>query len=75
VEENSLIEEFLERLHSFKQPVLILTGPGTVAYHRRINELLEKEFPNSTLKEIAGGHSAPQEAVADFIKAINDFIN
>lgn len=64
----------MERLHAFKQPVLILTGRGTVAFHRRINQLLKTEFPNSTLKEIAGGHSAPQEAVKEFIQAIQDFI-
>jgi pimeloyl-ACP methyl ester carboxylesterase len=62
------------RLHRFKQPVLILTGSGTAAFHRRINELLKTEFPNATLKEIAGGHSAPQEAVQDFIHAIKEFI-
>lgn len=64
----------IERLHSFKQPVLILTGEGTVAFHRRINELLAKEFPVVTSKEIAGGHSAPQAAVNEFIGAIKKFI-
>ena len=64
----------LRRLHGFKQPVLVLTGKGTVAFHRRINELLAKEFPQATLKEIAGGHSAPQAAVHEFIEAIIHFI-
>lgn len=64
----------IERLHSFKQPVLILTGKGTVAFHRRINELLMKEFPVATAKEIAGGHSAPQVAVNEFIQAIQKFL-
>jgi pimeloyl-ACP methyl ester carboxylesterase len=64
----------LQRLHAFKKPVLILTGRGTVPFHHRINQLLEMEFPNSTAKDIAGGHSAPQEAVKEFIHAIRDFI-
>lgn len=64
----------LSRLHAFKQPVLILTGKGTVAFHKRINELLAEEFPIATMKEITGGHSAPQEAVLEFIKAIREFI-
>lgn len=64
-----------ERLRAFKKPVLILTGKGTVAFHCRINQLLQREFPDSTLKEIAGGHSAPKEAVKEFIQAIKDFIN
>lgn len=64
----------LSRLHGFKPPVLILTGKGTVAFHRRINELLAEEFPMTMMKEIAGGHSAPQEAVREFIEAIREFI-
>lgn len=62
------------RLHSFRQPVLILTGKGTVAFHRRINQLLEAEFPNATSKEISGGHSAPQAAMGEFIQVLKDFI-
>jgi pimeloyl-ACP methyl ester carboxylesterase len=65
----------LARLNNFKKPVLILTGKGTVAFHRRINELLAEEFPLATAKEIAGGHSAPQAAVHEFIDAIKGFFN
>jgi pimeloyl-ACP methyl ester carboxylesterase len=64
----------LHRLKAFKQPVLILTGTGTVAFHRRINQLLAAEFPVITSKEIAGGHSAPQAAVNEFIEALKGFI-
>ncbi|GAA4459505.1 alpha/beta hydrolase [Nibrella saemangeumensis] len=64
----------ITRLHAFKQPVLLLTGKGTVAFHRRINQLLAEEFPRVTAKEIAGGHSAPQAAVQEFINAIQEFI-
>jgi pimeloyl-ACP methyl ester carboxylesterase len=64
----------ISRLHLFKQPVLILTGTGTVAFHRRINQILTEEFPIATAKEIAGGHSAPKAAVKEFIQAIQEFI-
>lgn len=64
----------LARLNNFKRPVLILTGEGTVSFHRRINELLAEEFPVSSIKEIAGGHSAPQAAVMEFIEAIKGFL-
>jgi pimeloyl-ACP methyl ester carboxylesterase len=64
----------LVRLNDFKQPVLILTGKGTVAFHRRINQLLAEEFPLAIAKEIAGGHSAPQAAVQEFIEAVKNFI-
>jgi hypothetical protein len=64
----------ISRLNLFKPPVLILTGMGTVAFHRRINQILAEEFPNATSKEIAGGHSAPQAAVKEFIEAIQEFL-
>ena len=64
----------INRLHDFKKPVLLLTGKGTVFFHRRINELLAEEFPVASVKEIAGGHSAPQVAVTEFIQAIQQFI-
>ena len=63
------------RLHSFRQPVLLLTGTGTVPFHRRINQLLLAELPNAILKEIAGAHSAPQVAAGEFIQAIKEFID
>lgn len=64
----------LTRVQDFKKPVLLLTGSGTVFFHRRINELLAKEFPVVSIKEIPGGHSAPQVAVTEFIQAIQEFI-
>ncbi len=64
----------IKRLQSFKQPVLILTGAGTVAYHKRINQLLAVELPEAKSKDIAGGHSAPQSAVDEFIQILIEFV-
>ncbi len=64
----------IEQLHSFKKPVLILTGKGTVTFHKRINELLAAELPFASIREIAGGHAAPQVAVNEFIQALTEFI-
>jgi pimeloyl-ACP methyl ester carboxylesterase len=64
----------LHRLNSFKKPVLILTGEGTVEFHRHINQLLASEFRFAAVKEIPGGHAAPQAAVEEFIIAIKQFI-
>ena len=64
----------IARVNSFRRQVLLLTGKGTVAFHRRINEILLTEFPKAKLKEIAGGHSAPQVSVGEFIQAIKRFI-
>jgi hypothetical protein len=54
--------------------VLLINGASTVAFHKRINQLLAAEFPNSFQKEIPGGHNAPVAYPADFIKAMTDFI-
>jgi pimeloyl-ACP methyl ester carboxylesterase len=64
----------LKRLQSFRQPVLILTGAGTVAYHQRINQLLAVELPGAKSKDIPGGHTAPQAAVDEFIQTIVEFV-
>ena|ERR1051326_353336 len=64
----------IKNLHRFKKPVLLMNGSSTVAFHKRINELLAAEFPNVTRKEIPGGHNAPVASSKQFIDAITDFI-
>jgi len=64
----------VENLQHFKKPVLLINGSSTVAFHKRINQLLATEFPNSSQKEIPGGHNAPTAYPAEFIRAMTDFI-
>lgn len=64
----------IRRLHRFQKPVLIINGSFTVAFHKRINELLAAEFPNTEKKEIPGGHNAPVAYSKEFIKTLIDFI-
>lgn len=64
----------IKNLNRFKKPVLMMNGSSTVAFHKRINELLFAEFPDATKKEIPGGHNAPVASANEFIKTVIDFI-
>ena len=64
----------MKKLHGFNKPVLMINGSSTVAFHKRINELLAAKLPNAIKKEIPGGHNAPVVSQAEFIKAVSDFI-
>ena len=61
------------RLRAFTRPVLIVTGKSTVAFHRRVNDLLASNLPGAERAELPGGHSAPWTARAEFISSIESF--
>lgn len=63
-----------ERLKAFQRPVLILTGSDTVAFHRRINDILAASFPLVERAELAGGHTAPVTAREDFLAKLRAFL-
>jgi len=65
----------LARLQAFRRPVLIMTGSGTVAFHRRINEVLAENFPVVERVEVRGGHTAPVTAVEEFAAKLTAFIS
>jgi pimeloyl-ACP methyl ester carboxylesterase len=62
------------RLKSFRRPVLIMTGANTVAFHRRINDILAANFPMAERVELAGGHTAPVTAPEDFVAKLRAFL-
>ncbi len=64
----------LTKLNSFKQPVLIVTGSETVEFHRRIDELLASEFPNSKAVIVPGGHAIPVTAQKELLTYLIEFI-
>ena len=70
----NLYQTEINKLQTFKKPVLLINGSSTVAFHKRINELLASEFPHSIKKEVPGGHNAPVASSKDFIQALKDFI-
>jgi pimeloyl-ACP methyl ester carboxylesterase len=63
-----------ERLKTFRRPVLIMTGTETVAFHRRINDILAGDFPMAERVELTGGHSAPVTAREEFVAKLRAFL-
>lgn len=63
-----------KQLNKFKKPVLIITGTQTVAFHKKINEILTKEFPSAKEIFLKGGHAIPTTAPLELAKAIRELI-
>jgi pimeloyl-ACP methyl ester carboxylesterase len=63
-----------ERLQQFQKPVLIITGKQTVAFHKRIDELLADELPNAKAVTMEGGHLCPVTHPKEFLKILLEFI-
>jgi 3-oxoadipate enol-lactonase len=64
----------LRKLQSFTKPVLVVTGSTTVAFHKRIDEILVSKFQNSKGVMIPGGHSFPATAPNELLHYLKDFI-
>src|SRR5262245_38103787 len=62
------------RLKSFRKPVLIVTGSTTVAFHRRINDILAGYFPMVERVELSGGHGAVASSADQFLVALRGFL-
>ena len=60
----------LERL---PVPTLIVTGADTVAFHRRINEVLARRLPRSHTFELGAGHNSPAAAPDHFVTEWQQF--
>lgn len=63
-----------KQLNEFKKPVLIITGTQTAAFHKKINEILAKEFPSAKELFLKSGHAIPTTAPLELTKAIREFI-
>jgi pimeloyl-ACP methyl ester carboxylesterase len=55
-----------DRLKQFRKPVLLMTGVGTVVFHRQIQDLLAATLPAVARADVSGGHSAPTASRDDF---------
>jgi pimeloyl-ACP methyl ester carboxylesterase len=64
----------LERLQQFRKPALIITGKQTVAFHKRINELLADQLPNAKTVTMEGGHLCPVTHPQEFLKILVEFV-
>jgi pimeloyl-ACP methyl ester carboxylesterase len=64
-----------KKLHQFQKPVLIITGTQTVPFHKRINELLKKEFSFAKTASLQGGHTAVNTNPDEFVQCLLKFLN
>ena len=63
------------KVRSLKVPVLLINGENTGAMTRAIVEEFAKVLPNAERVEIKGaGHGSPREKPADFVNAVEDFM-
>ncbi|MDQ3683799.1 MAG: alpha/beta hydrolase [Bacteroidota bacterium] len=73
----SVIGKYLinfKKLYQFKQPVLIITGTQTVAFHKRINELLTAAFPFARKVSVQSDHAIPATAPRELVKYLLEFL-
>ena len=61
------------RLTRLGNPVLIVTGSDTVAFHRRINRMLLQLLPRATELEVRGGHNSPVVSPDQFLSGWRAF--
>ncbi len=63
-----------KKLHDFKKPVLIITGSETVAFHKKVNELLVSQFSHSRTGSLPGGHTSIYQNAEAFIQILTGFL-
>ncbi|MCW3117706.1 MAG: hypothetical protein JWM28_1788, partial [Chitinophagaceae bacterium] len=65
----------IQRLLSFRRPVMIVTGNQTAVFHKRINELLLSLLPDATSLILEGSHAAcTSNAHNEFMNAAKEFM-
>jgi pimeloyl-ACP methyl ester carboxylesterase len=64
----------VNRLKTFRRPVLVVTGSSTVSFHRRINDILATHLARAERAELPGGHGASASAKDQFVDKIRAFL-
>jgi hypothetical protein len=54
--------------------LLIVTGATTVPFHRRINEVLAGQIPNSQRAELPGSHASVITSMELFVSVLLAFL-
>lgn len=67
-------QESPEAIRRVDVPVLLVNGAQTVGFHKRINELLSRRFPNVQVAEISGTHGASRTSPVEFLAVIRPFL-
>jgi pimeloyl-ACP methyl ester carboxylesterase len=65
----------INRVKTFKRPVLIVTGADTISFHRRIDEILTTEFPAAQRLDLPGGHGAIASDASLFVRKFMEFVS
>ena len=55
------------RLGGLRIPALVVTGADTVAFHRRINDVLVRTLPRAEALELPAGHNSPAAMPDHFV--------
>ncbi|MBD0333026.1 MAG: alpha/beta hydrolase [Chitinophagaceae bacterium] len=63
-----------EKLHSFKKPVLIVTGTTTIEPNKTIDKLLSREFSNVKAASLPGDHIAVYQKPEAFVQVLKVFL-
>lgn len=63
-----------KKLQTFQKPVLIITGTQTVPFHKRIDELLTREFSSAKTATLPGGHTAVNTSPHEFVDCLFKFL-
>lgn len=64
----------VNRLKNFRRPVLVITGSGTISFHRRIDDILVTHLPLAERTELPGDHGAVVSAQDEFISKMRAFL-
>ena len=67
-------EDTVERLRSFRKPVLLFKGEGSTKALHQIIDILGEEFPNARVETLPGGHSPQVVAMEEFMKILTSFL-
>jgi pimeloyl-ACP methyl ester carboxylesterase len=64
----------MQKLRAFPKPVLVITGSNTATFHKRIDELLAKEFAVAKAVQVQSGHAIPSTAAQEMVRRVKEFL-
>lgn len=67
------LEDNIERVRRFEQPVLLLKGEGSVPYYHAIIDILGEEFPHAQVETLPGRHAPHIVSMEPFMQMLEEF--
>lgn len=68
-------EDDIALVRNFPHPVLLYKGTGSSGFLHEVIDILADEFPNTTLKELPGGHAPHIFSMPKFMEEFTEFID